>query len=332
VNVAIVKLSSIGDVVHAMPVAVALKRHRADARVTWVVEAREAALLTHHPDVDDVIVADTRGWRRTRPRWRALRDARAVGRALRARAFDVVLDLQGLLKSGLLTGATRAPRRIGFAGPFLRERASALFTNERVEPPPAARHVIEHYLSLLAPLGVAGGPVEFHVPIDADADVRIERFLTGAGIKPHDTLVVLNAGAGRADKRWPVSHHVSLARGLSADGGARVVTLWGPGEEGDAHVIADAAPGARPAPATSLPELAALVRRARLVIAGDTGPLHIAAALGTPCLGLYGPTSPERNGPFGPAHRTLRAPDGRMASLPPEAALAAARAMLEIAA
>ena len=331
-NVAIVKLSAIGDVVHAMPVAVALKRHLTDVRVTWVVEAREATLLTRHPDVDDVIVADTRGWRRTRPRWRALRDARAVGRVLRARAFDVVLDLQGLLKSGLLTAATRAPRRIGFAPPFLRERASAMFTNERVEPPPAARHVVEQYLSLLTPLGIPSGPIEFRLPIDADAEGRVERFLADAGIKPHDALVVLNAGAGRADKRWPVTHHAALVRGLSAHAGARVVTLWGPGEEDDARAIADAAPGALPAPATSLHELAALVRRARLVVAGDTGPLHIAAAVGTPCLGLYGPTSPDRNGPYGHPHRALTAPDRRLPSLPPETALATARAMLDAAA
>jgi lipopolysaccharide heptosyltransferase I len=328
-KVAIVKLSSIGDVVHALPTAVALKRHHAGIHLTWVVEAREAALLKGHAAIDDVLIADTRGWRRMRPRWRAVREARALARLLRARAFDVVLDLQGLMKSGILTAATRAPRRIGFAAPFLRERASALFTNERVRPPASARHVVEQYLALLAPLGTESSLVQFHLAVDPDADVRIERFLGAAGIKPQDMLVVINAGAARADKRWPVSHHAALARALAADGGARVVTLWGPGEEREARVIADAAPGALPAPATSLPELAALVRRARLVVAADTGPLHIAAALGTPCLGLYGPTSPERNGPYGPAHRALAAPDGRVASLAPECALAAALAMLE---
>ena len=327
-NVGIVKLSSIGDVVHALPVAVALKRHDAAIRVTWIVEAREAALVEHHPDVDEVVVADTRGWRRTRPRWRAVRAAHALGRALRRRAFDVVLDVQGLVKSGLVTAATRAPRRIGFAAPYVRERASAMFTTERVQPP-GDRHVVEQYLAVLGPLGITAPVVRFDLAVSPDADARIERWLTAAGIKPRDALVVLNAGAGRDDKRWPAARHAALARGLAADAGARVVTVWGPGEEDDARAIADAAPGALAAPPTSLHELAALVRRARLVVAGDTGPLHMAAALGTPCLGLYGPTSAARNGPYGAIHRTLTGADRRMASIAADTALATAISMLE---
>src|SRR5260370_10984282 len=134
-SVAIVKLSSIGDVIHALPVAAALKRHRPDTRVTWVAEAREATLLAGHPDIDEVIIADTRGWRRRPAQVAALRDMAALTRRLRARAFDVVLDLQGLMKSGFLTALTRAPRRIGFADGFRREWPSGLFTNERVRPP-----------------------------------------------------------------------------------------------------------------------------------------------------------------------------------------------------
>jgi lipopolysaccharide heptosyltransferase I len=330
-NVAIVKLSSIGDVVHALPLAAALKRHRPETRVTWVAEAREATLLAGHPDLDEVIVADTRGWRRGRAPIAALHDMGTLTRRLRARAFDVVLDPQGLVKSGLLTALTRAPRRIGFARGFRREWLSGLFINERVRPPATARHAVEQYLAFLTPLGIADPAIEFRLPADADADRRVEAFLAGTGIKPHDRLVVVNPGSGRADKQWPVAHYHELARRLADEAGARIVVLWGPGEETDARTIAASIRDGLAAPPTSLRELTALARRAQLMIAGDTGPLHIAAAVGTPCLGLYGPTSGARNGPYGPGHRVLQSADGRMASIAPGAAAAAATALLEAA-
>jgi lipopolysaccharide heptosyltransferase I len=328
-KVAVVKLSSIGDVVHALPVAVALKRSSAALQVSWIAEAREAALLAGHPAIDEVIVADTRGWRRARPRLTAARAALGVTRALRRRGFDVAIDLQGLIKSGLLTAATRAPRRIGFAAPFRRERPSALFTNENVRPPASARHVVDQYLALLRPLGITDTAVEFGIPIDAAAETRADELLARAGIKAHDRLVLVNPGAGRPNKRWPVERFRELARRLADEVGARVVLLWGPGEEDDARAVAAGAAGALIAPPTTLRELVALARRARLVIAGDTGPLHIAAAVGTPCVGFYGPTSGVRNGPYGAGHRVLQGEDGHVASIGVPTALAAAVAVLE---
>jgi len=144
-----------------------------------------------------------------------------------------------------------------------------------------------------------------------------------------DRLVLLNPGAGRADKRWPRERFRELARRLADETGVRVAALWGPGEEDDARLAVANAAGAVVAPPTTLPELVALARRARLLVAGDTGPLHIAAAVGTPCLGLYGPTSGVRNGPYGRGHRVLQSEDGRLASITVAAALAAATALLE---
>jgi heptosyltransferase-1 len=327
VNVAIVKLSSIGDVVHALPVATALKRQAPGTRVTWIAEAREAALLAGHPDIDRVIVADTRGWRRERAGRAAIREALGVARALRDGAFDVTLDLQGLLKSGMLTALTRAPRRIGFAVGWSREWPNALFTTHRVRPPAQARHVVEQYLALLTPLGIRRAAVEFRLPRSADADARIEDVLAGAGIKPHDRLVLVNAGAARPEKRWPVERFRALTRRLADETGARPLVLWGPGEEQDARAIAGTGVGL--APATTLVELTALARRAHLLIAGDTGPLHLAAAVGTPCVGLFGPTSGVRNGPYGAGHRVLQARDGRLTSISEDAVLRTASALLE---
>jgi ADP-heptose:LPS heptosyltransferase len=190
---------------------------------------------------------------------------------------------------------------------------------------------VEQYVSLLRPLGIANPLIEFRLPSDASADERASAFLGGEAIKPHDRLVLMNPGARRPDKQWPVAHYRELARRLADEAAARVVVLWGPGEEAEARTIAASAVGGATAPATSLRELTALARRARLVIAGDTGPLHLAAAVGTPCLGLYGPTSGARNGPYGPGHRVLQSADGRMASIAPASALGAATALLEAA-
>jgi ADP-heptose:LPS heptosyltransferase len=153
--------------------------------------------------------------------------------------------------------------------------------------------------------------------------------MSGAGIKPRDRLILVNPGAGRAAKRWPVDRFRALTRRLADETGARVIVLWGPGEEGAARGIAETAAGTVVAPPTTLRDIMALARRARLVVAADTGPLHIAAAVGTACLGLYGPTSGIRNGPYGAGHRVLQSPDGRLASIPVAPALEAAAALLE---
>jgi len=327
-RIALVKLSSLGDVVHALPLAATLRAAHPDARLTWIVERREAAILREHPALDDVVVADTRGWRRARSAGAlaaALREVRALRRRLAAGRFDVAIDAQGLMKSGLLVAATRARVRVGFARAVVREPLSTLFTTTHVTPPPEAAHVVDQYLALLGALGITDRRHEFRLPSSATADVRVDEWLAATGIKPRRGLAVLNPGAGRADKRWPVGHFATLARRLVDDGGAQVVITWGPGEEDLARGIASAGaaagPGVALAPATDLDMLLALLRRASVVVAGDTGPLHLAAALGTPCVGLFGPTSAARNGPYGDAHRTLTGADRTMAGLAPSAVL-----------
>jgi lipopolysaccharide heptosyltransferase I len=324
VNVALVRLSSLGDVVHALPVAAALRAHAPGWRLTWIVERREAALLRGNPVIDEVVPVDTRQWRRARRVGEIVAVARAVRdlrRRLREARFDAALDLQGLVKSGLLTAATGAPLRIGYAARRCREPASALFTNRRVTPPSSVRHVVEQNLTLLAPLGVPAGDPEFPLGVDREADLALGRFFDAAGLKPRDRVVVLNPGAGRADKRWPVEHFRELGRRLVDEGSATVLVAWGPDELRSARQIVDGAgrPRALLAPPTGLAELAALLRRASVVVAADTGPLHLAAALGTRCVGLYGPTAAVRNGPYGERHRALQSRDGRVASLEPDA-------------
>lgn len=329
-SIALVKLSALGDVVHATPVVEALADAFPAARLTWVVERRAAALLHDHPRLADIITLDTRAWRGVRTPSAALALAqtlRDLRRRLRAARFDVALDLQGLVKSGVVTAATGAPLRIGFAAGFRRERLNGLFTNRPVTPPPSARHVVEQYLSLLEPLGVTSPRVVFRLPAREAAEGRVEEFFAEAGLKPQGRVVVLNPGAGKPAKRWPVERFGELATRLTRQASARVLVLWGPGEQAAARTIAEA-PGAVLAPPTDLETLVAVVRRASIVVAADTGPLHVAAAVGVPCVGLYGPTSAARNGPYGAGHRTLSAPDGRMTSIEVPTVLAAVRELL----
>jgi heptosyltransferase I len=332
-NIAIVRLSSLGDVIHALPVAHALRRAFPGGRLTWLVEVRESAILRDHPDLDAVVAVDTRRWRRM---LRSPRGAFAVTRELvrlRARLqqsrFDVALDLQGLLKSGLLTLATGAPRRIGFVPSRCRERINALFTNRRVEPPATAGHVVEQYAALLQPLGIRVDAPMFYVPPRAAAEAAIDEFFAAWGLKPRDRIVALNPGAARTGKRWPVSHFRVLADRLSAEAGARILVVWGPDELPAARAIQSGlAARALLAPPTDLDELAALFRRCSLVVAADTGPLHLAAAVGAPVIGLYGPSRSERNGPYGDRGRAIQSPDGTMGAITPEAVFRLAAASL----
>jgi ADP-heptose:LPS heptosyltransferase len=218
-----------------------------------------------------------------------------------------------LLKSGVLTRLTRAPLRIGFARRATRE-PSTIFTNRHVTPPASAQHVVDQYLSLLGPLGIEHPRVEFTLPSEAGAESAAEEFFGAAGLKPRDRLVAVLPGAGRPVKRWPPERFAALATRLGVEAGARALVLWGPGEEAAARAIVTGSQAVL-APPTNLELLIAMLRRVTVAVGADTGPLHLAAALGIACVGLYGPTSAVRNGPYGTRHRALQSGDGTMGDL-----------------
>ena len=335
-HIALVKLSSLGDVVHALPLAHALSRRLPACELTWIVERREEAILRGNPDVGHVVAVDTRLWRREFRRpgggHTVYVKVRGLVHRLRAGGFDVALDVQGNLKSGVITALTRAPLRVGFAVCDCRERGNALFTNRRVPLPSGPVHVVEENLALLAALGVAhvevGTPV-FALPSDPAAEGVIARVLEKEGVRAETPLVVLNPGSGRASKRWTVEAYRRVGEHLARRLGARPVLCWGPGEEGLARTIAEGM-GDAPLipPPTSILEMVALLRRASLVVGADTGPIHIAAALGVPTVGLYGPTDARRNGPYGPRVTTVQSRSGRMEDIGFGAVLAAADRLL----
>ena len=295
----IVRLSAIGDVVHTLPALAALRGHGFE--VGWAVEPRARPILDGHPLLDHVTpIPAVRGFR--------VGPARAAAAALRARRYDVALDFQGLWKSALWARLSGAPRVVGWSRRWRREPLSSVLSGERVDLPPTVTHVIDENLALLRPLGIeAVGSRDFGLPRFAEEEKAVERALAESGVGPGD-LVVLNPGGGWPEKLWPAASFGALARGLR-DRGLRPLVSWGPGEEPLAERVVAASAGAasRSFP-TTLRGFTELARRARLVVAGDTGPLHLACAVGTPVVGLFGPTDPARNGPFSPADVVLRAP------------------------
>jgi len=291
----LVRLSAVGDVVHTLPTLAAMGRQ--GWNVGWVVEPPGRALLADHPLVTPLVPAPA-------ARSFGAQAARAALRTLRREHFDVAFDLQGLWKSALWTRLSGARRQVGFARSGRREPASALLVRERVPLDPKVTHVIDKNLSLLRAVGLdAVGLREFPLPASGDRAAHVETRLAQLGLSE---FVILNPGGGWTSKLWPAEHYATLARSLRSEGLASLVT-WGPGEEALAEHIVTASGGAAVRCfATTLLEYGALAQRARLVVGADTGPLHLACAVGTPVVGLYGPTDPARNGPFSPRDVTLR--------------------------
>ena len=285
----IVRLGSLGDVVHAIPVAAALRAEFPHARIDWVVDPRYTALLDLVPIVDRRVPFDPRDFFRAGERSRVLRTVSELRRS----RYDAAIDLQGLVKSAALARAIRPRRVIGFPRPHLREPLARLFYTIAPDPG-SATHVIYKNLALLGPLGVHDRRVRFPltVPRSDTVDSIVERFAP-------DGFVLLNPGAAWPNKQWPPDRFGAVAAAIRAAHGLRSLVLWGPGEQSLAHDVARASEGAAEvSPPTAIPQLVAVSGAARLMISGDTGPLHVAAAVGTPLVALFGPTRPERNGPW----------------------------------
>jgi lipopolysaccharide heptosyltransferase I len=295
-RILIVRLSAIGDCVHGLPVLCALRDALPSAHLSWVVEGRTADLLRCHPALDAVVQLPRRWLKSPVTIWRTRRQLRAL-------RPDVAIDLQGLTKSAIAGWLSGAPTRIGFAGRDGRELSTWL-NNSLVEP--LMTHVIDRNLELLGPLGTVLDEVRFGLPIfDNDTDA-VGRFVRDRGLGAGYAL--LNVGAGWPSKRWPADRLAQVARYLGERYHLRSVVAWAGDEERRCadQIIVSAGGFAHIAPPTTLVELAALCQRAKLFIGCDTGPLHLAAAIGTPCIGLYGATSARRNGPYGEGHIALQ--------------------------
>ncbi len=284
----IVRLGALGDVVHALPVAAALRDRFPAARIDWVVDERHEEVLRLAPVVDRRIVFRSRSL----PVWRRVVDLR---RALAGGAWDAAVDVQGLLKSAVVARWSGAPRVLGFAAPHLREPAARFLYTETCDPGNVV-HVTEKNLALAGRLGASTADRRFPIEAPASAALDAVRRLPGVGGGP---FAVLNPGAAWPNKRWAPAKLARVAGWLRAARRLPSVVTWGPGDEARAAAVVEGADGAaRLAPPTRVPDLVAVLRAASVVVSGDTGPLHLAAAVGTPVVGLYGPTDPRRNGPW----------------------------------
>ncbi len=301
----IIRPSSLGDVVHALPALRTLRANHPKAHIAWLIEERYRDLLHGNPDLNAVIEVRTKVWRK-RLNLETLSEIRDTIRYIKEQRFDTVFDLTGLFKSGLIAWLSGAPKRIGFHKRDLKESASAWFTNQKADTV-TPEHVVDRYRELIL---LAGGDKTldtfpfFSVPPECRR--RVAAFFDEDPEFSRRPVAAVNPGAGFPSKLWKPERFAAVADRLVQELGFSVLITWGPGEKELAEAIAGRmnAPH-KLAPETSILESIALYRRLALMISCDSGPLHLCAALGVPTVALFGPTDPLRNGPYGAGHATI---------------------------
>lgn len=286
----ILRMGALGDIVHTLPAVAALRESFPRAEIDWLVDRKWSPILDGNPDVNRVIPIDRS----------SARNVIATVHRLRAARYTTALDFQSLYRSAILARMSGAPRRVGFDSSYAREGGAALFYTEKVTP--QRTHKVEHNLELVESIGARTKEVRFPLCSSPEATEHVDRVLAARGV---NDFFVVSPGGGWGFKCWPAERYGALSRALSQRYGWRGVISFGPGERDLAEIVRrEACPPGRAgsleplAELFNLPQLIALLRRAKLFVAADTGPLHLASALGTPAIGLYGPTDPARNGPF----------------------------------
>lgn len=309
-SILIVRLGAMGDVLHAMPAVAALRKTCPEARIGWAIEQRWSELLLSQQDgaaakigdqplVDAAHTVDTRAWRRKLFSFSTWREIRRAAGVIRTEKYRVAIDVQGAVKSALLARVSDATEVFGFAHP--REGVAKLWYSSQVNA--TAAHVIDQNLQLAS--AVVRRPLaaeSVDLPRSAQSESWCDQFT-----REHDLqrFALLNPGSGWGAKCWPSERYAELARRLHAVGMKSLIN-FGPGEETLARLVAEASSGAAIAVSCTLAQLIALTRRASLFVGGDTGPMHLAAALKVPTIALFGPTDPARNGPYWQPSAVLR--------------------------
>ena len=293
-RILLIKPSSLGDIVHAMPACAAIRRAYPKARLTWLVKRQWAGLVERIDGVDRVwpVKSTFKGWLSQVP-------------ALRTEHFDLVVDLQGLFRSAAIGWLSGSPLLVGFANG---REGSPWFYSRRVPVPQSEMHAVDRYLLVAKAVGaVEAGAPEFHFRIPQTDYDEVDRLLSRSGVTPGTSWVAMNVSARWPTKRWPTASFAEVADRLQQEGCGAVVMIGGTEERADVAAVRGMMKTSSIdlAGATTVGLLPALLSRASLLITNDSGPMHIAAAVGIPVVALFGPTSAARTGPYGVGHRVL---------------------------
>lgn len=305
-RLAIIRLSSVGDVLHCTPVARAIKKFEPSCHITWVVGQVSADVLAGNPFIDEVYIWSRERWEamlRQRRFAEAVRYWRQLKQDLHMRNIDIALDIHGIFISGLVTIATGAPRRIGMSGT---RELNSLFTNETAMRLPSETHVIERYLSILRPLGIPHDGCDMTLTVTPAARRFAASFLRRMNYNPGKKLTAINPRTTWPTKNWPPEYFAAAASKLYRH--TQLLLCGGPGDKTVADKIIRQAgvPIINAVGQTSLQDLAALLAGCDALLTGDTGPLHMAIALGIPTVSIFGPTDPSVFGPLAPGHAVLQ--------------------------
>lgn len=293
-KILIIKPSSLGDIVDALPAVGAIRKRFPSARISWLVKSEWAAILKGHRAIDEVIAAPFR--------WG---EVPQLIRAVRKHPFDLVVDLQGLLRSALLGYATGASVRIGFSA--AREGAPWFYT-DRVAVPEGVVHAIDRYRRVAKALGCNVERVDFDIPSSAELAANVRRLLSEGGLPEPVSFALIHPTARWESKKWEPARFAAVADWLIREKKLPAVFVGGKGEREEVDRILQQMkqPAMNLAGKTTLPELAELIRQARFFVCNDSGPMHLAAAVGTPVVALFGPTDPRKIGPYGAGHTVIR--------------------------
>ncbi|MFP3902926.1 MAG: glycosyltransferase family 9 protein [Armatimonadota bacterium] len=296
-RIVIIKRSSLGDIIHAMPVACALRETYPDAYIAWVVETRFEQVLDGHSALDEIIAVR----HPLENPLKVISDLRTIYRELHSRHFDWAIDLQGLLKSAVVLMLSGASRKIGIEGH--QRELSNLIVNEQVSPH-GQIHAVEYYLAVARHLGAAPEKITFGLAVDPEAAQWTNTFLADHGMRDGRPLVGINPTTARADKEWEPARFVQAANSIQ---GVNWIITGAPSDRELAEAIAGGidGPAAVTAGHTDIARLVALINRLDLLVSCDSGPLHIAVALDIPTIALFGPTNPHLTGPIGDIHTVL---------------------------
>ena len=303
-NILIVKLSAIGDVIHTLPSLAALRRLYPDAHITWVVEEAAADIVKNHPYLDEVIVSRRKSWSKDIQKSKFLKplfNMRSLIKELHRRRYDLVIDFHGLFKSSIIVLLSSGKRKLGYDS---LQELSGLFLNEKI-PEDMNKHAVDRYLDFPRHLGAKIDNVEFILPQNNDAEAKVQLLMSKYKLDDNN-FIAINPIAYWETKLWDNDNFARLADMIKNNLKMNVVFTGSEKESIEKITTGMTTDGINLGGQTSLLELACLYKKARFVITTDSGPMHLAAAVGTPVIALFGPTDPARTGPYGEGHTIVR--------------------------